>query len=78
MRPNLYARLLRASAPNEMDDLEEEFEDRFGELPQEVALLLRTTRLQLAAARLGFARLEAGPEALAITLTHEAPAKVSD
>ncbi|MCJ8520774.1 transcription-repair coupling factor (superfamily II helicase) [Pseudorhizobium tarimense] len=76
VRLNLYARLLRASAPNELDDLQEEFEDRFGEPPQEVLLLLRTTRLQIEAARLGFAKLEAGPKALAVTLTQKAPAKV--
>ncbi|MCO5733137.1 DEAD/DEAH box helicase [Rhizobium sp. SSA_523] len=76
VRLNLYARLLRAAALSEMDDLEDEFEDRFGEPPQEVLLLLRTTRLQLAAARLGFAKLEAGPKALAITLSKAAPAKI--
>ncbi|MCF6371146.1 DEAD/DEAH box helicase [Rhizobium halophilum] len=76
VRLNLYAKLLRASTPREMDDLEEEFEDRFGELPQDVLLLLRTNRLQLVAARLGFTKLEAGPKALAITLTQKPPAKV--
>jgi transcription-repair coupling factor (superfamily II helicase) len=76
VRLNLYAKLLRASAPNELDDLEEEFEDRFGEPPQDVLLLLRTTRLQLAAGRLGLAKLEAGPKALAMTLTAKTPAKV--
>lgn len=76
VRLNLYARLLRASAPSEMDDLKEEFEDRFGELPPEVLLLLRTTRLQLAAAKLGIAKMEAGPKALAITVTGKTPAKI--
>ncbi|WP_313903801.1 DEAD/DEAH box helicase [Rhizobium leguminosarum] len=76
VRLNLYAKLLRASTLSEMDDLEEEFEDRFGELPQDVLLLLRTTRLQLAAGRLGIAKLEAGPKALAMTLTPKTPAKV--
>ncbi|HEV7437869.1 MAG TPA: hypothetical protein VGO22_23865, partial [Pseudorhizobium sp.] len=36
----------------------------------------RTTRLQLVAARLGVTKLEAGPKALAITLTHKPAAKV--
>lgn len=76
VRLNLYARLLRASAPTEMDDLKEEFEDRFGEPPPEVLLLLRTTRLQLAAGKLGIAKLEAGPKALAITVTGKTPAKI--
>lgn len=76
VRLNLYAKLLRASSPKQMGDLEEEFDDRFGEPPQAVELLLRTTRLQLAAGRLGIARLEAGPKALALTLTRNAPAKI--
>ncbi|MBW6425131.1 DEAD/DEAH box helicase [Rhizobium sp. XQZ8] len=76
VRLNLYAKLLRASTRREMDDLEEEFEDRFGELPDEVALLLRTTRLQLDAGRLGIAKMEAGPKGLAMTLTPRTPAKV--
>lgn len=76
VRLNLYAKLLRASAPKEMDDLEEEFDDRFGEPPQEVQLLLRTTRLQLAAARLGIAELKAGPKALSMTLSKKAPLKI--
>lgn len=73
VRLNLYAKLLRSSAPTEIDDLHEEFEDRFGEPPQDVVLLLRTTRLQLSAGRLGLAKLEAGPKALAMTLTPKTP-----
>jgi transcription-repair coupling factor (superfamily II helicase) len=76
VRLNLYAKLLRASAPRDMDDLEEEFEDRFGEPPEDVLLLLRATRLQLAAGRLGIARLDAGPKASAMTITAKTPAKV--
>jgi transcription-repair coupling factor (superfamily II helicase) len=76
VRLNLYAKLLRASAPDEIDDLEEELEDRFAEPPQDVSLLLRTTRLQLVAGRLGIAKLEAGPKALAMTLTAKTPANV--
>jgi transcription-repair coupling factor (superfamily II helicase) len=68
VRLNLYAKLLRASSQSEVNDLEEEFEDRFGELPPETRLLLRTTRLQLAAGRLGIAKLEAGPKAIAMTI----------
>ncbi len=76
VRLNLYARLLRASTLSDVDDLEEEFEDRFGELPHDVLLLLRTTRLQLIAGRIGIAKLEAGPKALAMTVTVKTPAKV--
>lgn len=75
VRLNLYARLLRASSQRDVNDLEEEFEDRFGELPQETLLLLRTTRLQLAAGHLGIAKLEAGPKAIAMTIA-KMPARV--
>ncbi|MDR6101565.1 transcription-repair coupling factor (superfamily II helicase) [Agrobacterium larrymoorei] len=75
-RLNLYAKLSRASNLAEIDDLKEEFEDRFGELPSEVLILLRTSRLQLVAARLGISKLEAGPKALALTFTQRTPAKV--
>jgi transcription-repair coupling factor (superfamily II helicase) len=75
-RLNLYAKLSRASNLLEIDDLKEEFEDRFGELPSEVLILLRTSRVQLSAARLGISKLEAGPKALALTFTPKTPAKV--
>jgi transcription-repair coupling factor (superfamily II helicase) len=39
-------------------------------------LLLRTTRLQIVAGRLGITKLEAGPKALAMTLTAKTPAKL--
>ena len=73
VRLNLYARLGRASSPRSLEDLEEEFDDRFGEPPPDVKLLLRRTRLQLAAARLGILKLEAGPKAIAVTIEEKAP-----
>ncbi len=75
-RLNLYAKLLQASSLNEIDELNEEFEDRFGELPEDVLLLLRTSRLQLVAGWLGVAKLEAGPKASAMTLTAKVPSRV--
>lgn len=76
VRLNLYARLLRTSKVSEVDDLAEEFEDRFGEPPQDALRLLRTTKLQIAAGRLSITKLEAGPKALALTVTRKTPAKV--
>jgi len=76
VRLNLYAKLLRASAVSELNDLADEFEDRFGQPPHDVLLLLRTARLQLIAGRLGVAKLEAGPKALAMTLTEKTSAKL--
>ncbi|MEJ8307865.1 DEAD/DEAH box helicase [Agrobacterium larrymoorei] len=75
-RLNLYAKLYRASDRSAINDLEEEFEDRFGDVPQEVLTLLRTSRLQVSAARLGISKIEAGPKALALTFTAKTPAKL--
>lgn len=76
VRLNLHARLLRALSVKEIDGLEEEFEDRFGELPEEVSILLRLHRLQIAAGRLGMSKLDAGPKALAVAFTSGTPPKV--
>jgi transcription-repair coupling factor (superfamily II helicase) len=76
VRLNLYAKLLRSSALREINDLEEEFEDRFGNPPQDVTRLLRRQRLQLAAGKLGITKVEAGPKAVAITVTSATPARV--
>ncbi|SFB62362.1 TRCF domain-containing protein [Rhizobium sp. NFR07] len=74
VRLNLHARLLRANSLREVDELDEEFDDRFGEPPEELLILLRLT-LQIAAGRLGLVKLDEGPKALAVTLTTKTPAK---
>ncbi|TWF47766.1 DEAD/DEAH box helicase [Neorhizobium alkalisoli] len=76
VRLNLYAKLLRSSMVNELNDLEDEFEDRFGDPPHDTLRLLRTSKLQLIAGQLGVAKLEAGPKALAITLTENTSSEV--
>ncbi|WJH38437.1 helicase-related protein (plasmid) [Aliirhizobium terrae] len=76
VRLNLHARLLRATSVTEVDGLEEEFDDRFGELPEDASILLRLHRLQIAAGRRGISRVDAGPKALAITFTSGTSAKV--
>lgn len=76
VRLNLYAKLLRASTLREINDLEEEFEDRFGNPPHDATRLLRRQRLQLAAGRLGITKVEAGPKAVAVTVTNATPARV--
>ena len=75
LRLNLYARLLRAGSTEELDELEEEFEDRFGEAPPAMELLVRMTRLQLAGGQSGIEKLEAGPKALAVTFRDKASLK---
>ena len=66
MRLNLYARLMRATTRKAIDDLADEFEDRFGESPQGVEILLRLARLKMQAAAYGISSLDGGPRAIAI------------
>lgn len=67
VRLNLYARLLRARDQKALDEFEEELEDRFGELPDEVSILIRLARLRVAASRNGICKIDAGPRGLALT-----------
>lgn len=66
VRLNLYARLLRAHDQKALDELEDEFEDRFGELPDEVSVIIRLSRLRIAANRHGVCKIDAGPRGLAL------------
>jgi transcription-repair coupling factor (superfamily II helicase) len=67
VRLNLYARLLRIGMPSDIDAFSEEFEDRFGALPDEVWILLRLARLRIAVSRVGVQQLDAGPRGMALT-----------
>ena len=75
VRLNLYSRLLRADQPAEIDLFEEEFADRFGDLPQEVTTLLRLTQLKVGATALGITRIDGGPRGIALTILPKTPAK---
>ncbi|MBB3595878.1 transcription-repair coupling factor (superfamily II helicase) [Rhizobium sp. BK529] len=66
LRLNLYIRLAKATSAAQIEELAEEFEDRFGELPQDVLTLLRIARLKIIARERGIYKLEAGPSGLAI------------
>jgi transcription-repair coupling factor (superfamily II helicase) len=73
VRLNLYSRLLRLADARDVDDLEDEIFDRFGEMPEPLARLLRITRLRIAAAALGIRDLSGGPKALAVTFAGTPP-----
>ncbi len=68
VRLDLYARL--ACANTGLDALEAEIEDRFGPIPDEVSQMLRIARLRNACDPLDITRLDAGPQAIAVTLRH--------
>jgi transcription-repair coupling factor (superfamily II helicase) len=67
VRINLYARIARMDASESIDDLEEEIEDRFGPLPETLENLLRLTSMRQTCRRLGIARIDAGPQAIALS-----------
>ncbi|WP_230530857.1 transcription-repair coupling factor [Microvirga roseola] len=67
VRINLYARLTRSDASETIDDLAAEVEDRFGPMPEPVQNLLDLTNLKRLCLRIGIARIDAGPQAIALT-----------
>jgi transcription-repair coupling factor (superfamily II helicase) len=78
VRLNLYARLLRACDEQTLDELEDEFDDRFGELPDEVAILIRLARLRIDATRQGVSRIDAGPRGIALSFASKPSRKRID
>ncbi|WP_111417622.1 DEAD/DEAH box helicase [Rhodoplanes roseus] len=64
----LYARLAKARHEDDLDQIEAEIEDRFGEAPGELLDLLTLARVRLRCRALGLTRIDAGPQAIALTL----------
>jgi len=60
MRLGLYKRIAAAADTAQLDDLQAELVDRFGELPAPAATLVRVARLTLAARAAGVRRLDVG------------------
>jgi transcription-repair coupling factor (superfamily II helicase) len=71
VRINLYARFANTASDEEIDTLEDEIDNRFGAPPEPVASLLALCRIRLACRRLGIARIDAGPQALAVAFADE-------
>ncbi|WP_114942841.1 transcription-repair coupling factor [Microvirga calopogonii] len=67
MRIDLHARLARFNASESIEDLEAEIEDRFGSIPEPVRNLLKLAHLRQLCRQLGIARIDAGPQAIALT-----------
>jgi transcription-repair coupling factor (superfamily II helicase) len=59
-----------------MDDLEEEIEDRFGPIPEPLTNLLVLTGMRQLCYRLGIARIDAGPQAIALSFRPGAAARL--
>lgn len=76
VRMNLYSRLLKLTDAAGLDDLAEELDDRFGEMPPDVEILLRMARVTRAAQQLRIRRVQGGPAALAFSFAGKPPAKL--
>lgn len=69
-RLQTYMRLARIDSAEAVDLIEAELDDRFGAPPPEAGALLAQTRLRALAARVGLARVVAGPRGIVL---HPAP-----
>jgi transcription-repair coupling factor (superfamily II helicase) len=67
-RLDVYRRLYRAVAKEDLQIMRDELQDRFGEYPQEVEHLFRLVELRLTAARGGFPKVSLKDQLLTITL----------
>ncbi len=67
LRLELYRRLARLGSAAEADELAEELDDRLGEVPAALRVLLDQARLRVWCVANGVARLDAGPNAVALT-----------
>jgi transcription-repair coupling factor (superfamily II helicase) len=69
VRINLYAQLARLESEVDVDAFEEEVRNRFGEPPGPVARLVALARLRAHGRALAVGRIDAGPQAVALTFT---------
>ncbi|WP_457573921.1 transcription-repair coupling factor [Desulfolithobacter sp.] len=74
-RYHIYRRISAAGSqgPNELADLREELEDRYGNLPGEAATLLQIIGLKHQLREFGIQKLEQGPKALVFSFVDNAP-----
>jgi transcription-repair coupling factor (superfamily II helicase) len=70
-RLSLYLRLARLTSREELNAFEEELVDRFGEEPEEAAILLRIANVRTLARDADIAKVDAGPSAIAFTRRSE-------
>jgi transcription-repair coupling factor (superfamily II helicase) len=67
VRINLYAQAANVEDDSDVAALEAEVTDRFGPIPEAMTSLLQMTRIKTLCRRLRIARLDAGPQAIALT-----------
>jgi transcription-repair coupling factor (superfamily II helicase) len=67
VRINLYARLARQSRISEVESFADELEDRFGPIPPAARKMLDVARAKCLCRRVKVARVDVGPQAIALT-----------
>jgi len=67
----MYKKFVSARALDEVNDLEEEVEDRFGDIPTEVRNLLTVSRLKAYAIEYGFTEIKQNPAGEIVLKLHE-------
>ncbi|MFL9826737.1 DEAD/DEAH box helicase [Rhodoplanes sp. SY1] len=76
-RLSLHVRLARARDEEALDTIAAEIQDRFGDPPPELGALIGIARLRVRCRDLGLARVDAGPQAIALTpragVRHDTP-----
>ena len=72
-RLTLYKRLANTETNDDVQALQEELIDRFGELPPQAQALLETHRLRIAARPLGIIKVDASPHAIQLHFSANAP-----
>jgi len=78
LRINLYARVAKLASDEEVDTLRDEMENRFGTLPDPADRLLALADLAQQARELEIARVDAGPQAIAVTFREGAERALAD
>lgn len=76
IRLELYTRIFRCNDAQELESIEDEIEERFGEPPQEARNLFDLARFELDCIRLGITAVEAGPKSIAAAFNPEQGKKV--
>ncbi|TRZ64304.1 MAG: transcription-repair coupling factor, partial [Rhodocyclaceae bacterium] len=72
-RLTLYKRLANTESANELQELQEELIDRFGQLPAQAQSLLETHRLRITARPLGIIKIDAAPHAIQLQFVPNPP-----
>lgn len=67
-RLDIYARVWKSETQADLEEVEDELEERFGELVPEARNLITLAGIELDCRRLGILKLEAGPDSIAVTL----------